>query len=261
MKNDSFPSTGIPDNMLDFLNIMLLEKFRKYNSNGNKLFCSYMSVGQKYENELLVIGREPSYWPEDFSISELNKEMGATNVFKTKVLHHALYGNDSLCPLKYVTDLWGNTENRYKYNTSYNTMLDPFWSCVKEIVMKLGICKDKTNWSSCIALTYLYKIAYSSNRYLFEKPRLMQFEHCREILHLELSILKPKRVLFLTGMKHAQDFLYLSDCKDFNKYTCPLGDFDYESHIAQTVVSVNPKKYPRDEVVNLILTGFRVTPT
>ena len=73
-----------PNNILDSINILLLEKFKKYNSNGHKLFCSYMSVGQKYKNELLVIGREPSYWPAVFSTEELN-EMGAEYIFNTKV--------------------------------------------------------------------------------------------------------------------------------------------------------------------------------
>jgi len=61
MKDDSLAPPRFPDNILDSLNIQLLEKFRKYNSNGNNLFCSYMTIGQKYEYELLVIGREPSY--------------------------------------------------------------------------------------------------------------------------------------------------------------------------------------------------------
>ena len=30
-------------------------------------------------------------------------------------------------------------------------MLDPFWGCTKDILMKLGICENETNWSSYIA--------------------------------------------------------------------------------------------------------------
>jgi hypothetical protein len=85
----------------------------------------------------------------------------------------------------------------------------------------------------------------------------MQFEHCREMLQLELSILKPKRIPFLTGMKHAQDFLYLSDCSGLEDCVCPLGDFDYEFDKVKTVVSVHPKKYSRKELVDLILAGFQ----
>jgi len=106
-----------PNNILDSVNILLLEKFKKYNSQGKNLFCSYMSVGQKYKNELLVIGREPSHWPAVFSIEELN-EMGAEYIFNTKVRYHAI-------------------------NTSYNSMLDPFWGCTKEILIKFGICKNE----------------------------------------------------------------------------------------------------------------------
>ena len=233
-----------PDNLLDSLYIQLLNQFKMYNSKGNNLFCSYMSVGQKYQNELLIIGREPNYWPACFSPVELTNG-GEVDVFRTKVINHALLGKDSLNPF---------------LNTSYNSILDPYWCCIKEIVIKLGICKDETNWSSGIALTYLYKIAYSSNRYLPKKSRKMQFEHCREILHHELLLLRPKRVLFLTGMKHAQDFLYLSDCSGLEDCVCPLGDFDYEFDKVKTVVSVHPKKYHRKELVDLILAGFRGMP-
>jgi hypothetical protein len=73
--------------------------------------------------------------------------------------------------------------------------------------------------------------------------------------------LKPKRVLFLTGMKYAQDFLELSDCSGLKDCVCPLGVFDYGSHKAKTVVSVHPKKYHRKKLVDLILKGFRDIPT
>ena len=116
----------IPDTLLDQLYIQLLKKFSNNNSDRHKLFGSYMSIGQKYENELLVIGTEPSYLPSDFSAKELN-DRGAVEVFKSKVLHLDLHGNASLCPQSYVTDLWGDTETRGKYNTSYNSMHDPFW--------------------------------------------------------------------------------------------------------------------------------------
>ncbi|MDR3668857.1 MAG: hypothetical protein P4L35_18635, partial [Ignavibacteriaceae bacterium] len=230
--------------------------FKKYNSQGNNLHCSYLSVGEQYENELVVIAREPAWWPEDFSVEELNKR-GEEDIFRTKVYHHSIYGYNSLCPLKYVTDLWGDTEIRKEYGTTFNTRIDPLWSCIKEVVMKLGICKDQTNWASSIALTYLYKIAFSDGRYLPDKSRKLQFEHCREMLHLELSNIKPKRILFLTGMKHAQDFLYLSDCSGLEDCVCPLGYFNYEFDKIKTVVSVHPKKYNRKVLVDLILKGFK----
>jgi uracil-DNA glycosylase len=76
----------------------------------------------------------------------------------------------------------------------------------------------------------------------------MQLEHCKEMLNLELSILRPKRILFLTGTKHAQDFLNLSGYSGLENCVCPLGDYDYEFDKINTVVSVHPKKYHRKEL-------------
>jgi hypothetical protein len=93
MHGHNSQQADIPDTLLDSLYIQLLKKFSNNNSDRSKLFCSYMSIGQKYENELLVIGKEPSYLPSDFTAKELN-ERGAVEVFRTKVLHHDLHGND-----------------------------------------------------------------------------------------------------------------------------------------------------------------------
>jgi hypothetical protein len=214
-----------------------------------------LSAGQKYRNELLVIGREPLYWREEFSPDEISG-LGPKYVFDYKVLLPGICGLSSQCPLSYVTDLWGNTPKRTGYNTSYNSLNDPFWLCVKDVVLKLGICKNKKNWSSYIALTYLFKMAYSSKEYLSEKPRNIQFEFCREMLHLELSILKPKRVLFLTGLKFAQEFLKIPHLSGLEDNACYLGEYDFGLHKAQTLITVNPRNCPREELVNLILKRF-----
>lgn len=214
-----------------------------------------MSAGQKYKNELLVIGREPFYWREEFSPEEISGR-GPEYVFDYKVLQPGLSGLSSPCPLSYVIDLWGNTAKRSSYNTSYNSLHDPFWKCIKDVVLKLGICQNKENWSSYIALTYLFKLAYSNKEYLSAKPRNIQFEYCREMLHLELSILKPKRVLFLTGIKFVQEFLKIPGLTGLHDNACSLGEYDYGLHKAQTVITVNPRNCPQKELVNLILKRF-----
>ena len=154
------------------------------------------------------------------------------------------------------TDPWGVTKQRGKYKTSYNPENDPFWCCVKEIVLKLGICENNTNWASGIALIYLFKIAYCSKSYSSEKLRTTQFEICKEMFQLELLRLKPKRVLFLTGMKYVQDFLDLTEGSDKEDCVHNLGKFDYGFHKAHTVVSGNPRMYKRSELVKSILNEF-----
>ena len=255
MKDDFFSRLENPYLLLFRKYTSLLNKFKRYNSKGNNISCSYMSVGHTYENELLVIGREPSYWRGEFSQAELI-ESELEYLFKVKVQHPAIYGLNSLCPLSYVIDLWGDTEKRSGYNTLYNSNHDPFWCCIKDVVMNLGICKDQTNWSSCIALTYLYKISLSNKRYLLNKPKSLQIDLCREIFQIELSLLKPRRVLFLAGVKDVQHFLGLSNCLDFQEPVCSLGEYDYGNHQAQTVISIDRRNYPRNKLVNLILNNF-----
>jgi hypothetical protein len=255
MKKDNLIRLKNSDLILDSININLLKHFEMYKSKGHNLFCSYMSVGNKYKNELLVVGREPSYWWENFSIEELAAR-GPEFIFNTKIRYFANNELDFSHPLNLFTDPGGNIKQRGKYKTSYNPGNDPFWGCVKEIVLKLGICENDTNWASGIALTYLFKIAYCSKSYSSEKLRITQFEYCKEMFQLELLTLKPKRVLFLTGMKYVQNFLDLKDCSDREDCVYNLGEFDYGFHKAHTVVSGNPRMYKRAELVKSILNGF-----
>jgi hypothetical protein len=214
-----------------------------------------MSAGQYYENELLVIGKKPSWYPQMFSTYELN-DLGSEFIFNQCVLQPSIFGHDSLCPLSYVTDLWGSTNSRTPYHSIYYFSRDPFWGCIKEVVLKLGICKDESSWPSSIALTYLYKIAFSNRRVLMEKPRMLQFNYCKEMLRYELSILKPKRVLFLSGDKCIHDFLDIPCKIKLNDCVRNLGKFDFGVHKAQTVVTLNPKMCPREKLVKSILDAF-----
>jgi hypothetical protein len=240
---------------LSRLNINLLKEFIFYKSKGHNLFGSYMSIGNKYKNDLLVVGREPSYWWDNFSIEELAVR-GPEFIFNHKIRYYADNELNLSHPLNLFADLYGQTKQRGKYKTSYNPGYDPFWCCVKDIVSELGICKNDSKWASSIALTYLYKIAYCSKSYSSEKLRTTQFEHCKEMFQLELLTLKPKRVLFLTGMKYVQDFLDLTDRSDKGECVYNLGKIDYGFHKARTVVSGNPRMYKRSELVKSILNKF-----
>jgi hypothetical protein len=231
------------DNLIR-LNINLLKHFEMHKSKGHNLFYSYMSVGNKYKNELLVVGREPSYWWENFSIEELAAR-GPEFIFNHKIRY---YADNELN--------FSHSKQRGKYKTSYNPANDPFCCCVKDIVFELGLCKNNAGWASCIALTYLFKIAYCSKTYSSSKMRTTQFKYCKEIFQLELLRLKPKRVLFLTGMKYVRDFLGLANCPDRGNCVNNLGVFNYGSHKARTVVSGNPRMFKRSELVKSILNEF-----
>ena len=59
-----------PYQMYETINIDLLNKFRKFNPYGHKLICCYRSVGLEFDNELLIVGKNPYCWWEDFSVKE-----------------------------------------------------------------------------------------------------------------------------------------------------------------------------------------------
>ncbi|MDR3611209.1 MAG: hypothetical protein P4L27_11645 [Ignavibacteriaceae bacterium] len=118
MKQDNLNCLNSSDLLLDSINVNLLKHFEKYKSKGHNLFCSYMSVGNNYKNELLVVGREPSYWWEKFSIEEI-AAMGPEFIFNTKVRFYT-NGLNFPHPLNLFTDPWRVTKQRGKYRTSYN---------------------------------------------------------------------------------------------------------------------------------------------
>lgn len=255
MRNENLPYGVNPDRVYAQKYIEMLNKFCSYKSNEKRLICSYPLAGYKYESELLVIGREASWWPERFTIHELNVK-GAEYIYHTKARLPGAYAVRKVCPMNFVPDLWGDTKERRFYNTRYRTDSDPFWYCAKEVVEGLNICQDKKEWASYLSFTNLYKVVYGAHQRLYEKPRLMQLELCKELLKLEIYMGQPKRILFLTGMKFAKDFLNLPEGIGMDGNIVSLGKFDYGVHMADTVVSVNPRKFKKEELVSAILKGF-----
>jgi hypothetical protein len=242
MKDGNISSVNSSEVRLDKTYIELLKHFKKNYSNKNRLYCSYMLAGQKYKNELLVVGKEPQYWPEDFSWSDL-QEMEEKDIFSTLVKSKSIFGSNSDDPLRYVNDLWGKTEERSQYDTVYNTRYDPFWVFVKASIVGLRISKITPHkWPSHIALTYLYKIAYSSDRFNLDKPRAIQLDHCRKMLNLEIEILKPKRILFLTGLVAVKEFLTLPDSLAMDSSFHDLGNYKFGNHKARTIITTSPNQ-------------------
>ena len=238
----------------------LLNKISAFNACKHPLFGTYPIAGFKYENDLLIIGKRASWWSESFTVNEL-KAKGEENIFREKVMQPGAYAVRRACPMAFVTDLWSNSKYRRMYDAhKYHTGFDPFWTCTKAVVDGLGLSSDNNEWPSYLSLSYLYKISYADKCRLYEKLRLLQLEICKDLFRIELWLGKPSRVLFLTGMKYAKDFLGLPDDIGLDDCIVNLGLFDYGVHRAETVVSANPQKYFKDGLVDTILRGFGVEP-
>jgi hypothetical protein len=237
----------------------LLNKIGRFNAQEHSLIGTYPLAGFKYDNDLLIIGREAPWWPQSFKVNELNVK-GEENLLKEKVMLPGAYAVRHACPMAFVNDLWGNSKYRYLYNTNYHAGLDSFWACAKDVVKGLGISGDDDEWPSYLSLSYLYKISFADKGCLTEKLRRLQIDICKELFKLELYMGKPRRILFLTGMNTAKDFLGLPDDIGLDDCIVNLGVFDYGIHRAETVVSANPKKYFKDGLVDTVLRAFGVTP-
>lgn len=225
-------------NEYETTNIKLLNNFKKFNPNGHNLICSYRSVGLEFENELLIVGKNPYCWWEDFSIKELY-DNGGEYIFHNKVL----------CNNKEI-------ESSYPPFYYHNYDNDPFWDCIDDVVPELCRLELKADWPGHVALTYLYKIAYSNKRSLSEKTRLTQLELCKKLFQIELSILKPKRILFLIGMKCAHEFLDFHESSSSDNIVCSIKDYEFGTHNAHVVVTVHPKKCRRENLARDIINAF-----
>jgi len=246
-----------PEKVYNEKYLELLNKISRFNAHENVLSGSYPIAGYKYDNDLLIIGREAPWWVGKFSVHELDVK-GAEEVFRERVNLPGAYAVRKACPMEFVKDLWGETKYRQLYNSSYNTKTDSFWVCAKEIVKGLGISCAGDDWASYLSLSYLYKISFADINFLTEKLRLLQLEICKELFKLELYMGRPRRILFLTGMKAAKDFLGLTEDVCPEDSIVNLGVFDYGIHRAETVVSANPKKYSKAELAEAVLRGFGV---
>jgi hypothetical protein len=249
-----------PEKVYNKKYLELLNKISRFNARRHPLFGTYPIAGFKYDSDLLIIGRQAPWWPECFSVHELNVK-GEENIFYQKVMLPGAYAIRRACPMAFVTDLWGDSKYRPMYKAyKYHTRSDSFWVCAKEIVKGLGISDDENEWPSYLSLSYLYKISFADKPCLNEKLRLLQLDICKDLFKFELYMGKPRRILFLTGMNYAKDFLGLPEDIGLDDCIVNLGVFDYGVHRAETVVSANPKKYFKDGIVDTVLRGFGVTP-
>jgi hypothetical protein len=148
--------------------------------------------GKKYNKELLVVGRAVNGWSEaiDFnkSTDDLLKEIFDRPTDK--------------CPMSWVTNQWGPNKNNANGDEYYNTAKSAFLRTIKGVVTdsKLNIAPAADDWASYIAWSNLYKISKHGSGNPPEWLRKKQFDYCVKLFMAEVNYLRPKRILFLTGL-------------------------------------------------------------
>lgn len=148
-------------------------------------FC--MQWGNEFPKEensgILFIGKATNGWVSKSRIIDVlfgadNKEM----IFARK---------DQL--------IWvENSEGDKKYNTRKSS----FWRIIKKISKNKN---GQENWSKKIAWSNLYKLGFEKGN-PDEKLKKNQIETCKKILEIEIKILSPKYLIFLTS-EWEEDFI------------------------------------------------------
>lgn len=173
---------------------LLLEKLqcdkRKYLE---KDLCIFnFAKGAKYKNTLLIVGRAVNGW------NKYNKH-------DLLDILQEIENNIETDDLQWVIDSWGINDGKY------NTKKSAFWRVAKKLA--IGLLGEKEDVINYVAWTNLYKVSNAEGGNPSGPLMNVQFEICKLVLMLEIELLKPKVIIFLTSLGWAQWFLDNAEIK------------------------------------------------
>jgi hypothetical protein len=203
------------------------------------LVAQWLRRGRKYDGDLLVVGRALNGW----EAGEWTRRQGSTPNGREDIIRRLRADAEpaSSCPMAWVED----TSETYKCTRS------PFWRVTHRVLDHEGATQP--GWASRLAWTNLYKVAPVGANPSAGLAR-RQREHCFRLLSLEVSYLRPRRVLALT------------DRNWFEWFEEPLGlavediDGDFVRGVAHGpttwVIARRPEAQPETESVAECLHAF-----
>lgn len=153
--------------------------------------CSYAAMwpmrGCRYDSGTLVIGRAVNSWSD----TEWRVRDVATAHGRKRVVARARRVSEpgSRCAMSWVSDCWGAPRGEYSSKTS------AFWRTVRAAVG----AGDGECWLSNVSWSNLYKVAPAAGGNPSDGERYAMFDSAVKLLRLEVSALRPRRVLVLAG--------------------------------------------------------------
>lgn len=153
-------------------------------------FCSLR--GCRYQGQLMVVGRAGNGWKDVGWAPKEASEPEDLERIACKL---------SEISMSWVTDRWRSPP------PDYNTRRSAFWRVIRSVSLKLveGACED--DWPTRLVWSNLYKVAPWAGGNPSAALQRVQRAGCKELLNLEISAFRPKRVLFLTGWNWAEKLL------------------------------------------------------
>jgi len=171
----------------------------------DQLLCGFMALeGAEYaaNRKLMVVGRAVNGWRDSACVSNL-----VTDEQKDSFID-SIFWSDQECKLAWVEAGAGS-------HNDYNTNRSAFWRVIKAVSRSLGVWGEDNDWawSSGLVWSNLYKISPHAGGNPSDRLCALQEEGCIRLLRQELLDYAPERVLLLTGMPWAWNFMKGLGCR------------------------------------------------
>jgi hypothetical protein len=211
--------------------------------------------GHLYRNELMVVGRAVNGWGSDIEPSRLASPVEAAAVADEVM---ASVNGAGPCPMTWVTDHWGNPRPKY------NTATSAFWRVIREVTDRLEIADtNEPSWPSHLVWSNLYKVSPNPVGNPSAALCRIQLPGCLELLELEMSIYRPRRLLMLTGEDWANPFLerlgFRPSASSEFRWVEAEGETANRApnEPARVVVAAHPQGKPQEEWVREVMAAFQ----
>jgi hypothetical protein len=214
-------------------------------------------TGHDYRGDLMVIGRATNGWDVEWNAREGSEWPCALQ--KAEEVFNASQGADGKCPMLWVSTQWGVN------SSGYSTKKSAFWRCIRQLVGELGAADiTQPSWPSVLMWTNLFKVSHSAGNPNIALQK-QQLSFVKELLVEEIREALPRRILFLTGLAWAKEFLDALDAtfdetSQFQQVQAAgiLKSFDpgHQGHI-RIVVATHPQGKPSQAWVAEVVSAFK----
>lgn len=182
----------------NLLREILLKVPGLYGTRDESIVAFVAAPGRLYQHDLMVVGRAVNGWCSEPAKKVANPADMTSFVERVRASSSA---TTEPCALQTVMTEWNDRSKPYQYVRS------AFWRTAKRVVEGLHIPGFQSReWANYLLWSNLYKVASTVGNPGIRLQNL-QRESCIELIELELTYFKPKRVLFLTGEDWASKFV------------------------------------------------------
>jgi hypothetical protein len=237
---------------------LLLETLRNHAGLDNRSYKLFAPrTGRLYDRELMLVGRALYGW----ATAELNKDSLSKDGVNQAVEDSWKYLDQGGCPLAALIDEWERL--RAIGASKYNERRSQFWMTAREVMEGLQLAApERSSWASRMHWTNLYKVNPAETGNPGGRLRRAQEKICQEILQEEIALLRPKRILFLTGLDWAESFLTSFGARarvdklEEDPWVQARGSLPIGAEKARFVVAVHPARKPRRLITASVLEHF-----